>query len=45
LAYLVLGEDVPMVQTLGAPFIFHYFRNIGIAWHMITGNVLDQFDG
>ena len=45
LAYLVLGEDVPMVQTSGAPFIFHSFRNIGIAWHMITGNVLDQFDG
>ena len=45
LAHLVLGEDVPMVQTSGAPFIFHSFRNIGIAWHMITGNVLDQFDG
>ena len=45
LAHLVLGEDVPMVQTSGVPFIFHSLRNIGIAWHMITGNVLDQFDG
>ena len=45
LARLVLGEDVPMEQTSGASFIFHSFRNIGSAWHMITGNVLDRFDG
>jgi glycine/D-amino acid oxidase-like deaminating enzyme len=45
LAHLILGEDAPMLQTKSAPFVFHAFRNIGIAWHMLTGNFLDRFDG
>ena len=45
LAHLILGEDAPMLQTKGAPFVFHAFRKIGIAWHMLTGDFLDRFDG
>jgi glycine/D-amino acid oxidase-like deaminating enzyme len=45
LAHLILGMDAPMLQTKGAPFVFHAFRNIGIAWHMLTGDFLDRFDG
>ena len=45
LAGLVLGEDVPMALTKGAPFTFHALRNLGIAWHMTRGRFLDRFDG
>jgi len=44
LAMLVQGQDIAMQPTKGAPFIFHPFRNIGIAWHMLTGRLLDRFD-
>ena len=44
LALLVLGEDAPIFQTMGEPFVLYPFRNLGIAWHMITGNFLDRFD-
>ena len=45
LAHLILGEDAPMLQTEGAPFVFHAFRNIGIAWHMLMGDFLDLLTG
>ncbi len=45
MAELLLGEDVPVPRTKGAPFVFHAFRNIGIAWHMLSGRLLDRFDG
>jgi glycine/D-amino acid oxidase-like deaminating enzyme len=31
LANLILGEDTPMSQTMGAPFMLHAFKKIGIA--------------
>ena len=43
LARLVLVEDAPMLKTKGAPFVLHAYRNIGIAWHMFTGEFLDRF--
>lgn len=45
LARLVAGEDVPLPVTKGAPFFFHKFRDIGVAWHTLSGSVLDRFDG
>lgn len=45
LATLVLGDDTAMPATKGTPFKMHAFRNIGVAWHMITGPFLDRFDG
>ena len=43
LAELVVGEDVPMPREKLSPFAFHKFRNPGIAWHMITGGLMDKF--
>jgi glycine/D-amino acid oxidase-like deaminating enzyme len=45
LAGVVLGEDVALPQTSGAPYLFHPFRNLGITWQMLTGSLLDRFDG
>jgi glycine/D-amino acid oxidase-like deaminating enzyme len=45
LSELVQGKDVAMPRTKGAPFFFHAFRTIGIAWHMMTGRLLDGFGG
>lgn len=43
LAELVVGEDVPMPREKLSPFAFHELRNPGIAWHMITGGLMDKF--
>ncbi|MCR9214908.1 MAG: FAD-binding oxidoreductase [Proteobacteria bacterium] len=45
LAGVVLGEDVALPQTSGVPFLLHPFRNLGITWQMLTGSLLDRFDG
>jgi len=44
LAQLVLGEDVPMPRTRGVPFRLHAFRDLGIAWHTISGGVADWME-
>jgi glycine/D-amino acid oxidase-like deaminating enzyme len=43
IADLIAGEDVPMPREKLSPIAFHKFRNVGIAWHMITGSILDRF--
>ena len=43
LAELIAGEDVPMPREKLSPFAFHEFRNIGIAWHMFSGRLMDKF--
>lgn len=43
LAELVNGEDVALPREKLTPFALHRFRNLGIAWHMISGRILDRF--
>lgn len=45
MAELAMGEDVPMPRVKMAPFVFHRFRNAGVAWHMISGRFLDRLNG
>jgi len=42
-AGLIAGENVAMPRNMPAPFTWHGLRNAGIAWHMITGRLLDRF--
>ncbi len=42
LAELVAGEDVPMPREKLSPFAFYALRNVGIAWHMTAGRLLDK---
>jgi glycine/D-amino acid oxidase-like deaminating enzyme len=42
LAELVMGEDVPMPREKLSPFAFHWFHKPGIAYHMITGRLMDR---
>jgi len=42
MAELVIGEDVPMPREKLTPFALHGLRNIGIAWNMIGGRLLDR---
>ena len=43
LAELITSEDVPMPREELSPFAFHQFRNIGVAWHMFSGRLMDKF--
>lgn len=43
LAELIMGEDVAMPREKLSPFVLHRFRNAGIAWHILTGRLMDRF--
>jgi len=45
MAELVMGEDVPMPRERISPFFFHRLRNFGIAWHVVSGRLLDHLNG
>lgn len=42
IAQLIAGEDVPVPREKLPAFAFHKFRNIGAAWHMFSGALLDK---
>ncbi len=43
LAELIAGEDVAMPREELSPFAFYPFRNIGVAWHMFSGRLMDKY--
>ena len=45
LANVVLGDDEPLLEVRGLErFAFHRFRQLGIAYHLLTGRLLDRLD-